>query len=185
MPTGVNLLPWRLHREQRWRRHYALMLLAALLAGLGASLGAALLADAHHDTQRRAQSEREQALAGMAAELDTLTQLRERRRALRQRLRVIERLEGQASRPLMALTTVLEHLPGDVQLVRLERQERRLHIEGVGTTPARLAGYVRQLGAAADFTEARLEALTPREDRTEARHFHITVVPAGPEETPP
>lgn len=185
MPIGVNLLPWRVERDQRARRRVWMAMPTAAGLGLGVMLVATLvMREARLDMQMANERTRQQ-IAALADQRAVADQLEQTHGVLNQRMATMQGLLAGRTRALTALAGLVEALPEVVHLVRIERGAERMVIEGIAPDPDSISRLVSALKESTQLPALRFERLgTHAAEGSGHDRFRIAIRNAAEPATP-
>lgn len=160
MMSGINLLPWRERLREERKREFLVMLGGiVIIAG-----GLVFLVDRFYRGELDDQRSRNSLISGqisvMDSRLNEISQLREQRADILDRMEVIRDLQG--TRPLIVYVfdELVRTLPDGVWFNSVERQQTALSIEGVAETNNRVSELMRRLDESDWFGEPGLERIS-------------------------
>ncbi len=168
----INLIPWRAIRRARVRRRFfslaGLLSLSALLLVL---LGDQLLL--RRLTQHSAvTAELELRSRSLAIDVDEFESIAESRRELKTRTEGIDALQNQVATLLEVLEDITRTLPVAMYLQGIELVANTLSVEGVSSSNADLAEWLRALEGSPEIFKVGLSSIiTERTDRTSSHHL--------------
>jgi type IV pilus assembly protein PilN len=172
----INLLPWREAareaQKQRFLRALLLTFLGALLCVLALRVGLGVQLDAQ--ATRNARLEAEQ--ARIEAAVQTLAALREERKALLDRLAVIEGLQRDRPKTALMLDALTRlQVPG-AHFQSLTYQEGQLALTGIAEHNEAVSALMRGLKASPWFDAPELKGLVEAPDfGPRAARFELTL----------
>ena len=141
----INLLPWREELRKRRQKEF----LATIAAAVVLAIGVVFLVHLQFNSMLKYQETRNQFLEQQIAELDKkiaeIKELDAEKQRLLARMRIIQQL--QASRPEIVhlFDELVATLPDGVFFNKVDQQGRRLTLEGVAQSNARVSSLMRQL----------------------------------------
>lgn len=159
MPN-INLLPWRDGlREQRKKEFLAVLVGVVVL-----SAGVVFMVDRYFRAEISTQQARNEYIRSeirlLDARVEEINQLQEQKRQIRDRMNVIQDLQG--SRPVIVriFDELVKTLPSGVYFQTVERVNDNLNIVGVAENYGRLTDLMRQLDASPWFDEPDLQIIS-------------------------
>lgn len=141
----INLLPWREELRKRRQKEF----LATVAGSVVLAIGVVFLVHLQFNSMLKYQETRNQFLQQQIAELDKkiaeIKELDAEKQRLLARMRIIQQL--QASRPEIVhlFDELVVAIPDGVSFKKLGQQGRRLTLEGVAQSNARVSSLMRQL----------------------------------------
>jgi len=174
MPTGVNLLDWRAHRERQLQRRFLMLMGALVASGLGAMFIAAHTLTDQIDAERARHEPLARETEEGTAALTELDRLERSVRALKDHLAAIQALEATRQQRLTAIETVLSTRPAPITLDRLSSTQDGLLITGTTRSSEAISAYTDSLTASTVVTAARITKLRGISNRPIAQsHFEL------------
>ncbi|MEX0617481.1 MAG: PilN domain-containing protein [Pseudohongiellaceae bacterium] len=159
----INLLPWRdTLREERKREFMTVLVGVIIIAG-----GLLFLVDRHYRGEINSQNQRNQFLLTEIATLDQqvqeINQLLQQKEEIRERMNVIQDLQG--SRPVIVriFDELVRTLPQGVYYQNLTRTGDAIAIQGVAESYARLTELMRRLEDSEWFQQTSLRVISAAE----------------------
>jgi len=163
----INLLPWRERlREDRKRRFVSVIVCVVIAGGLSVFLADRYVRnEINNQLSRNAFIQNEiQILDAKVAEINDL---QEQKREIRDRMKVIQNLQG--SRPVIVrvFDELVKTLPEGVYFQTLDRVGDSLNIVGVAESYGQLTDLMRQLASSTWFTDPNLQIISATESEDE------------------
>ncbi len=163
----INLLPWRERlREDRKRRFVSVIVCVVIAGGLSVFLADHYVRnEINNQLSRNAFIQNEiQILDAKVAEINDL---QEQKREIRDRMKVIQNLQG--SRPVIVrvFDELVKTLPEGVYFQTLDRVGDSLNIVGVAESYGQLTDLMRQLASSTWFTDPNLQIISATESEDE------------------
>lgn len=178
----INLLPWREQlREERKQRFLVAMGGTLIIAG-----GLVILGGQYFNGAIERQSARNEfvkkEIAVLDARIKEISELKERRQQLLERMRIIQDLQG--NRPTIGriFDQLVRTLPDGVYFTALKRSDRTLSITGAAESNNRVSSLMRNLDASEwlegpNLTEVKAVTAGALD---QANTFQLTVLQAQP-----
>lgn len=180
----INLLPWREQlREERKQRFLLAMVGALAVAGTLVFLGGQYLDGAIEQQNARNDFVRKE-IAVLDARIKEISELRERRQQLLERMKIIQDLQG--NRPIIGriFDQLVRTLPDGVYFTELKRVDKSISIAGSAESNNRVSSLMRNLDASDWLASPNLtgvKAITAGAV-DQANTFQLTVLQAQPGE---
>lgn len=182
----INLLPWREQlREERKQRFLVAMGGTAVIAGGLVFLGGQYLTGAIEQQTARNEFIKKE-IAVLDARIKEISELKERRQQLLERMKIIQDLQG--NRPIIGriFDQLVRTLPDGVYFTELKRTDKSIAIVGASESNNRVSSLMRNLDAsdwlaAPNLTEVK--AITAGAV-DQANVFQLTVQQTTPGEEP-
>ena len=173
----INLLPWRtLLREQRRKRFLLAIAGVATVAVVGL-----FVAEHYIDRAVERQVARNSLIRSGIAQLDTralqISELKERREQLVERMQTIETLQGNRSGTGLIFDQLARSLPDGVYFTDVKMTDRTIVISGVAQSNSLVSELMRNLDASHWLEAPSLIELKSESDAAgnHPRHFQMTV----------
>ncbi|MEM9532025.1 MAG: PilN domain-containing protein [Pseudomonadota bacterium] len=180
----INLLPWREERRRQRQQEFYVILGGAALMGLAAFVGVNLQIGAMQDHQ----DERNQILRNQIAVLDRrirdIEELERERAELIERKQVIEQLQQSRAEIVRLFDQVVRTIPDGVSLESVKQRGRRVTVEGLAESNAKVSAYMRSMDGSPWMRNADLNITEAEGDgRRQVYKFRVEV-DVGPEPDP-
>lgn len=180
----INLLPWRERlREERKREFFSIMAGIVIIAA-----GLIFLVDRYFRAEINTQTARNEFVREEIKLLDErvseITQLQQQKQEIRERMNVIQSLQG--SRPVIVriFDELVKTLPDGVYYTELKRVDNSVSIVGVAESYAKLTELMRRLEASEWFANPDLRIISARENeqstQNSASTFTLTLTIESP-----
>lgn len=186
MPS-INLLPWREEAKKKHQQEFFTLL--GLIAG--AVFFIVFLVGQLYQMQIDGQNARNNYLNQEIAVLDKLIgeirTLREKKDALKSRMKVVSRLQKSRNVGTEVLNEIANIVPAGIYLVSIQRQGASIQIKGKSESNNHLANMVRNIESSALLTEPQIEEIVSAKDGPKLlSDFELIMKISGLEEvTPP
>lgn len=176
----VNLLPWRLDRDERLRRRSywqlagvagsVLLVVAMIYQQLAAEVS--LLKSTTNEVQLKQ--------VALQAQVDEIALLQGSLEQLNSRIRLAEHLDATRSIAGRILQSMVAVMPAETRLTELEKVGEKLLMRGSSLTQADVASFYRALSHSTAFTDAHLtEVVSGSNDRSNKspreHHFRLAL----------
>ena len=185
--ANINLLPWReKERERRKKAFFAMLGAAAVLAG--AILGAGhLYMQNEINNQNARNAYLQEQIAVLDSKIAEIRNLQDQKRALTERMTVIQDLQGRRPVIVRLFDELVRTLPEGVYYDRVTRTGDLIALEGVADSNNRVSTLMRYLDDSEWFAEPSLRQITaaqtttgPNGEQTASNAFQLNVrVTAG------
>jgi type IV pilus assembly protein PilN len=176
--AGLNLLPWRERERERKKREFAGLLLGTI--GLGAGL--VFLANMYMSNAIAYQEERNGFLQGQIAlldkNIDKIKDLDTIRKALLDRMTIIEDLQGQRPAIVHLFDEIGTALPEGMYLTSLTQTGDLIKLMGKAESNARVSSYMNRLDESQWLSSSNLNLIKiekDAKDNTKLRDFSVDV----------
>ena len=155
----INLLPWREELREEKKKAFIVQLLAVcLLAAVACFLWVQSV-----DSSIKNQQQRNQILDGeisvLTKQVNEIKELKSRREALINRMKVIQDLEGKRSVIVHYFDAFAKAMPDGIYFTSLVRTENRFSIEGISESNQRISALMRRLDESPWFSNPNLKSV--------------------------
>lgn len=166
--ANINLLPWReKERERRKKAFFAMLGAATVLAG--AILGAGhLYMQNEINNQRARNTYLQEQIAILDSKIAEIRNLQDQKRALTDRMTVIQDLQGRRPVIVRLFDELVRTLPEGVYYNRVTRTGDLIALEGVADSNNRVSTLMRYLDDSEWFAEPSLRQITAAQTATGA-----------------
>lgn len=182
----INLLPYReAQRKAAQRRN-------AIGAAIGAALVGLMFYGIHGAFEERIEHQQarvdylKQEVALVDAKIKTISELKEKRETMLERLRVVEELQKDRSQMVRVFNEVGTLMPSGIFLTHLQQNPQGFLLEGFAESNGQVSELMRRLEGSAVFANPRLEIISKTElAGLPVGQFKMLVgLRAGEQETP-
>lgn len=176
----INLRPWR--EELRAERQKTFV--TALIGVLIVSAGLSFLWHRDMETQIENQNSRNSFLSTQITQLnEQITEIRDlkkRREALIDRMRVIQDLQGKRPAIVRLFDELVRVTPDGVYLEKLSRVNDAVAVTGVGESNSRISAFMRNLDGSDWFKNPSLSNVKAKTKTDSLRQFDLRVTEESP-----
>lgn len=179
--ANINLLPWRdEYRQEKQQEFLSILGLVALVALLFSYLWVGSV-QSDIETQNERNSLLKNEISLLDQRVKEIKELRERRRQLIERMKVIQGLQGERPVIVRYFDELVRAIPEGVYLTSLERQGSSLKMSGITESNVRVSAFMRNVDASEWFTDPNLSSVKAAPEFGEqASAFEMTIVPSKP-----
>jgi len=179
MPS-INLRPWREElRAERQKQFVSLLVGVLIIAG-----GLVFLWQENVDAQIAYQESRNKYLESSMAELDKkikeIESLKEQRKQLLARMKVIQDLQGTRPVIVRVFDELVRTLPDGLYYDSLSRSGNNLSIKGLAESNNRISGLMRNFESSMWFANPNLKDVSALSTNDDLNRFDMTVVQVTP-----
>lgn len=180
--ANINLLPWREERREELKKEYLIILAVSVIC-------AGLIVFAWHyyvNDQIANQQNRniylEQNIRELNAQVKEINAMKAKREELKDRMRVIQDLQGNRPEIVHLFDELVQTLPDGVFFSQLSRSGASITIEGTAESNNRVSSLMRRLDRSDWFTAPNLVSVTANPDFGEqANDFKLVVTISNPQ----
>ncbi len=176
--AGINLLPWREAARKKSQQQFVMTAVGAILLG-AATVGAGY---AYMQGRIAYQEARNQYLQTEIKKLDKdiaeIKLLDAQRKALLDRIAVIERLQSTRPGIVHLFDEMVNALPKGLYLTQLQQTENKIKLEGKAESNARVSSYMNKLDASPWLSSSDLNTISVSKNNKEdsrLRYFSLNV----------
>jgi type IV pilus assembly protein PilN len=173
----INLLPWREERREERKKQFIMLCIVTALLALLAVFAVWFVLNQKLTDQEQANQLVISTNKSLNAQLKTLDGLEERRRAVIDRMKLIQGLEGQRPVTVRILDELARVLPRTVYLTKFTRSGNKFTIEGKADNPNSVAELLRNLEASAWFRNAFMNSFVAGDDKNPNRSSSVVPRP--------
>ena len=158
--SGINLLPWREAARKKSQQQFVMSIIGALAVG-AAVVGAGytyMEGQISYQNERNAYIDKEiKHLDKAIAEIKTLDA---NRKALLDRIAVIERLQSTRPAIVHLFDEMVNALPKGLYLTKLQQTNDKIKLEGKAESSARVSSYMNRLNASPWLASSDLNTIS-------------------------
>jgi len=157
--TRINLLPWREALRADRQRHFLITVAMTALFALAAVGGVHYYLDSllTHQNQRNAFLEKE--IAVLNSKLSKIRKLEAERKALLDRMSIIQRLQATRPEIVHLFDEIPRRLPDGVYLKSMKQSGKTITLRGVAQSNARVSSFMRNLDQSDWFANPVLKVI--------------------------
>ena len=177
--SGINLLPWREEARKKSQKQFVMTAVGAVV------LGAATIAAGYAYMQGRIsyQENRNQYLQTEIKKLDSqITEIKSldaQRKALLDRIAVIERLQSTRPGIVHLFDEMVNALPKGLFLTKLKQTDNKIKVEGKAESNARVSSYMNKLNSSPWLKSSDLNTISVSKNNknknSRLRYFSLNV----------
>ncbi|GAA5315748.1 MAG: type 4a pilus biogenesis protein PilN [Candidatus Pelagadaptatus aseana] len=179
----INLLPWRdEYRKEKQQEFITVLVGVGIIAALAAYLWINTINGQIADQQARNQL-LEKEIALLDKKVAEIKELKERRRQLIERMKVIQGLQGERPVIVRYFDELVRSMPEGVYLTDLVREGGSIKMSGVTESNVRVSALMRNVDASEWFASPNLSSVKAAPELGEqASQFELTIVPSKPKD---
>lgn len=176
--AGLNLLPWREKaREQQKKQFFALLGFTVVIGAAGVFLANMFMQNSI-DEQRFRNNYLAQEVAVLDRRIKKIKTIDSTRKALLERMRVIEDLQGTRPAIVHLFDEMVTALPKGMFLKSLDQQGNLIRLAGKAESNARVSSYMNRLDASPWLSSSNLNIISVEKDQkngVQLRDFKLEV----------
>lgn len=161
----INLLPTRQARKKEQGLQQLALLGAVVLLAIGANWWWASSLDSDLQTRNRQVSKLKQDIAQLETIIGEITNISKEKKALEEKLEVLERLRKGRTGPVKMLDALATLTPEKVWFTSMEEKGGSLVLKGEAVSNEDLADLMKEMKKSPFFQEPSLKRSTQRENR--------------------
>ncbi len=174
--TCINLLPWREARRKEQQRQFftaaggAAAVMITIIFYIHVHIGGLI----DHQNQRNNFIEGE--IAKLDRRIGEIKELKSEKEKLLARMNIIQQLQTRRPEIVHLFDELARSIPGGIYLTKAQQSGRKITIEGVAQSNARVSSFMRNLDESQWFQNPRLEVIEANDkDRVRTSRFVLTV----------
>lgn len=176
--SGINLLPWREAARKKSQQQFVMTAVGAIVLG-AVTVGAGY---AYMQGRISYQEERNQYLSVQIKQLDgkiaEIKSLDAQRKALLDRIAVIERLQSTRPGIVHLFDEMVNALPKGLFLTKLKQTDNKIKVEGKAESNARVSSYMNKLNSSPWLSSSDLNTISVSKNNkndSRLRYFSLNV----------
>ncbi len=191
----INLLPYRLAQRHRNLNTILIAWATTFVIGLILLFGIDLLVLDTIETLTDTQKKQAQTIQELNEKLGEVKDINDRKALALTRLEIINRLSNEQTVPIHLLDELTKTIPEQVWLTKIETQKNVLTLNGLATSSAVVADFMRQLALSPFFADVELSKVAQQElkeqkekekkDKDKIKSFALSLTFAMPKKSIP
>jgi len=175
--SGINLLPWREEARKKSQQHFVMSIVGAIAVG-AAVVGAGytyMEGRISYQEERNAYIQSE--INNLDKALEEIKTLDANRKALLDRIAVIERLQSTRPGIVHLFDEMVNSLPKGLYLTQLKQEDNKIKLVGKAESSARVSSYMNRLNASPWLSSSDLNTIQVDSENGDnnLRYFSLTV----------
>jgi type IV pilus assembly protein PilN len=162
--ANINLLPWREEQRVEAKRHFFVVLAVCAVVGAGSVYLAELNVKQQISNQKQRNAYVEREITKLDKQIKEIEALEKERNRLRERIKLIQDLQGNRSVIVHHFDQAVRSVPDGVYFTRLEKKGTRFNIEGIADANSRVSSLMRNLDISPWFKSPSLTRVTNVEE---------------------
>lgn len=176
--AGINLLPWREAARKKSQQQFIMTAVGSIVLG-AATVGAGYLyMQGRIDYQEKRNAYLQQEIKNLDSAIAEIKSLDAQRKALLDRIAVIERLQSTRPGIVHLFDEMVNALPKGLFLTKLQQTENKIKLEGKAESNARVSSYMNKLNSSPWLSSSDLNTISVAEnnkDNSRLRYFSLNV----------
>lgn len=177
----INLLPWRQWRRRERNRQFVLTIALAAVASGAAVYASYQFVGGMIQYQERRNELLESEIAKMEDKIEEIEELKETRRRLVNRMKVIEDLQKKRTETVHLFDELVSTVPDGVHLTSLKQQGDSISLKGQAESNSRVSNYMKELDSSDWFSDPQLKII----ETTEGEPRRVSEFTLEVKQTPP
>jgi len=157
--TKINLLPWREALRAERQRNFIISLGVAVMIALALVGAVHLYMEFLQERQNQRNAYLEREIASVNKKLGKIRKLEAERRALLDRMNIIQRLQATRPEIVHLFDEIPRRLPDGVYIKTMRQLGNTVTVNGVAQSNARVSSFMRNLDRSEWFDNPRLEVI--------------------------
>lgn len=172
----INLRPWREERRERLQKEFVQLTSLVLIAALGVWFAWNQVVSGWVEHQQSRNNVLSAEIKELDKKVDEIKQLREKKKDLIARMKVIQDLQGTRPMIVYIFDELAKTIPDGVYYTMLERKGMVISIEGTAESNQRVSNLMRNLDQSDWFADPNLTKIIANPAFGEqGNDFHLTV----------
>lgn len=173
--SHVNLLPWREVMRQQQKKQFLTLLFAVALFVMIIVWLVGMLIDSRIANQNQRNAFLEGQIAVLDAEISKIKDIKESKKAIEQRMALIEQLQTSRNVAPIVFDELARMLPPGVSFRSFSRQGNIIQVSGVSESNNRLSSFMRNIEESKIFGNGELSSIVADTSATDAvSEFKLT-----------
>ncbi|MEO5341509.1 MAG: PilN domain-containing protein [Magnetococcus sp. MYC-9] len=181
----INLLPYRAAQRLRTLHRILMVWAATVVVGALLLLGIDLLILDEIQSRTATRNSNRQTLQELDNKLGEIKDINDRKALALTRLEIINRLSIEQSTTIHMLDELSKAIPEQVWLSKLETQKNLLSLNGLATSNAVVADFMRLLALSPYFAEIELAKVAQQEPKSTLQSFSLSLKFGIPKQSTP
>lgn len=175
--SGLNLLSWRDEARKKSQQHFVMMAGGAVVFGALSVFGVYTYFDGEISTQNARNQYIKTEMTHLEKDIKEIKKLDATRKALMDRIAVIERLQFTRPGIVHLFDEMINALPKGLFLTKLEQSKGKVQIEGKAESNTRVSSYMKRLDASPWLKSSDLDKISVdnEKDKNRLRRFKLNV----------
>ena len=176
--SSLNLLPWREESRARTKQRFMLSALAAVALGALALSGWYFWIDQNIENQHARNNILQKEIALLDKDINEIKELEETRKALNDRISIIDRLQSTRPGIVHLFDEMVTALPNGLYLTKLKQEGSKIILQGKSESNARVSSYMDRLTGSPWLTSSNLDIISIDKKNTgdlRLRNFRLDV----------
>jgi type IV pilus assembly protein PilN len=175
--SGINLLPWREAARKQSQQNFVMSVVGAVALGAVVVGAGYTYMDGRISYQESRNAYIQTEIKNLDKALAEIKTLDANRKALLDRIGVIERLQSTRPGIVHLFDEMVNSLPKGLYLTQLKQENNKIKLEGKAESSARVSSYMNRLNASPWLKSSDLNTIQVDSDKSEnnLRYFSLNV----------
>ncbi len=175
--AGINLLPWREAARKRSQQQFVMSTVAAVALGVAVIGAGYTYMEGRISYQNSRNDYIEKEIKQLDIAIKEIKTLDANRKALLDRIAVIERLQSTRPGIVHLFDEMVNALPKGLFLTKLSQTENKIKLEGKAESSARVSSYMNRLNASPWLSSSDLNTIKvdSKKNNNRLRYFSLNV----------
>ncbi len=158
--SGINLLPWREAARKKSQQQFVMSVVGALAVGAAVVAGGYTYMEGRISYQNERNAYIEKEIKRLDKVLEEIKTLDANRKALLDRISVIERLQSTRPGIVHLFDEMVNALPKGLYLTKLQQTNDKIKLEGKAESSARVSSYMNRLNSSPWLSSSDLNTIS-------------------------
>ncbi len=175
--AGINLLPWREAARKKSQQQFVMSVVAAIALGVFVVGAGYTYMEGRISYQNQRNNYIQNEIKRLDIALKEIKTLDANRKALLDRIAVIERLQSTRPAIVHLFDEMVNALPKGLYLSKLSQKENKIKLEGKAESSARVSSYMNRLNASPWLSSSDLNTIKvdSKNNNNRLRYFSLNV----------
>lgn len=176
--SGINLLPWREAARKKSQQNFVMSIVGAIALGAVVVGGGYTYMDGRISYQEGRNAYIQTEIDNLEKALEEIKTLDANRKALLERIAVIERLQSTRPAIVHLFDEMVNALPKGLYLTQLKQVNSKIKLVGKAESSARVSSYMNRLNSSPWLSSSDLNTIqvdVENEDNNNLRYFSLNV----------
>jgi type IV pilus assembly protein PilN len=180
----INLLPWREELRKQKLREFYVMIGGAVFITVGVIVLIHTQLNGVITFQQARNTYIQNEIKQVEGKIKEISDLEKQKELLISRMRIIERLQRNRPEVVHLFDELAKQVPSGLHLKKLTEKDRKLTMQGIAQSNARVSAFMRSLDSSRWFADPSLEVIQATKGNDNRREFTLVVKQESPSDTP-
>ncbi len=175
--AGINLLPWREEARKKSQQQFVMSIVAAVALGVMVVGAGYTYMEGRISYQKQRNDYIQAEIKRLDVAIKEIKTLDANRKALLDRIAVIERLQSTRPGIVHLFDEMVNALPKGLYLTQLRQKQNKIKLEGKAESSARVSSYMNRLNASPWLSSSDLNTIKvdSKNNNNRLRYFSLNV----------